>query len=484
MGPNSAHIIRMSIILLNSLACFGCGQSNPPNLTPSISTHPPTVRPSLPIPSPNEWKPAPPPSFTKEVGNTFPIAEAPTTSLPKFDAQALRQAGISKHEGKYITLLTDNPAPEMAALPGVFDRAVEEWRKYLGVKETKWQVQAHVMTKRETFVSNKLWRDELTEMKNGFAFPDALWLMDQPQAEYYRRHLLLHEGVHAFMLAHFQDCGPPWYMEGMAELLATHQDDGQSHIARYFPRNTDETPHWGRIKLVKDDLAVGKQLSIPQILDFPPQAHLQNRTYGWCWALAAWLDAHPRYQARFRQLSAQANAADFNDQFRTLFQADQASLAEEWQLFLHRLDYGDDIAREAIDFRPGQSSVAPGQPQTITIQAARGWQSSGLLVEAGTIYHITAQGRYQIAHTSKPWPCEPNGVSLRYYQGQPLGLLLAAVQSDFTSLDQTSGLLRPVPIGLQATFTPTTSGTLYFRVNDSSSGLHDNSGELQVTITR
>ena len=43
-------------------------------------------------------------------------------------------------------------------------------------------------------------------------------------------------------------------------------------------------------------------------------------------------------------------------------------------------------------------------------------------------------------------------------------------------------LVTPQPIGLAADLEPTTTGTLYLKINESASGLADNSGTLSVTI--
>ena len=62
---------------------------------------------------------------------------------------------------------------------------------------------------------------------------------------------------------------------------------------------------------------------------------------------------------------------------------------------------------------------------TVSVAADRGWQSSGVRVDAGKSYRLRAAGRYQVADRPQPWPCEPGGVSIRYYRGRPLGILLA-----------------------------------------------------------
>ena len=62
-------------------------------------------------------------------------------------------------------------------------------------------------------------------------------------------------------------------------------------------------------------------------------------------------------------------------------------------------------------------------------------------------------------------------MTIRYHAGRPLGMLLASVDlADFAE------------IGTSATLKPTRSGPLYFKINEASSGLSDNSGTLRVTI--
>jgi len=43
-------------------------------------------------------------------------------------------------------------------------------------------------------------------------------------------------------------------------------------------------------------------------------------------------------------------------------------------------------------------------------------------------------------------------------------------------------LVTPQPIGLTADLEPTTTGTLYLKINELASDLSDNSGTLRITI--
>ena len=169
-------------------------------------------------------------------------------------------------------------------------------------------------------------------------------------------------------------------------------------------------------------------------------------------------------------------------QFYRLFAADWQELCEEWQLFIAGLEYGYDLRRTAVDFTPGKPLPADGA--SVTVAADRGWQNAGVRLEAGTKYVLRASGRYQVADKPQPWRCEPGGVSIRYYQGRPLGMLLAAVRPDKPEPDAPSALLKPIEVGLGTTLTPEQSGTLFFKINDSAGELGDNAGELKVEVKR
>ena len=85
-----------------------------------------------------------------------------------------------------------------------------------------------------------------------------------------------------------------------------------------------------------------------------------------------------------------------------------------------------------------------------------------------------------MASAPQVWDCEPGGVTIRYYHGQPLGILLAAIRA--TGGAGSSGLIKPIVIGSGATLTPQYTGTLYLRVNESAGGLADNQGTLEVEV--
>ena len=412
---------------------------------------------------------------------SFAVWFSPSGAFCADEFQAATDA-IRRLPGQRLTLYTDLAGTEVDQLPAAFEQAFPRWCDYFHVKQNDladWRMTGFLIGDKQRFVEAGLLPDDLPSFRHGFSRGSMLWLYEQP-SDYYRRHLLLHEGVHGFMNAVLGGCGPAWYMEGMAEYLATHDwRDGRLTLA-HMPENREEVPEWGRIRIIQDAVAQGHMQTFDSVIEWPMSARGETDFYAWCWAMATLLDRHPRYQQRFRQLSASVRQPDFNERFHRLFQGDWEELCEEWQLMAANLEYGYDVERAAVDFAPGKPLPAEGV--SVTVAADRGWQNSGLRLEAGSAYRLAASGRYQVAREPKVWWCEPGGVSIRYYQGRPLGMLLAAVRPDRPAPDGTSALLRPNAVGLGTTISPSETGTLFLKINDSAGELADNAGQLTVNV--
>ncbi len=401
------------------------------------------------------------------------------------DAKA-EALGIHKLPGQRLTLYADLSGNEIDRLPSVFAKAFPQWCEYFGVPEGEWpdwRMTGCLMSDKDPFVLAGLLPDDLPPFAHGFSYNERLWIYEQP-SDYYRRHLLLHEGVHGFMNTVLGNCGPAWYMEGIAEYLATHRLVDDRLTLGFMPEDRRQTPEWGRIRIIQDAVAEGKGLRLPQVIDYPADQRNETDFYAWCWALASLLDRHPRYQERFRELPRHVRDAKFTEHFLESYRADWPELCEEWLLMTANLEYGYDVARSAVDFTPGKP-LRNGAAR-VEIAADRGWQNTGLRLDRGDAYRLTASGRYQVAldprDEATPWMSEPGGVSIRYYQGRPLGVLLAAVRPDRPAKESDSALLHPVVVGLGATITPEQSGTLFLKINDSAGELTDNAGTLQVDV--
>jgi hypothetical protein len=327
----------------------------------------------------------------------------------------------------------------------------------------------YVIDDRELFAALDLLPAANPEFKNGFATGWELWLVEQP-SDYYRRHLLLHEGTHAFMESQLGGCGPGWYKEGVAELLGTHEwRDGRLTLG-VFPANKNDFPMWGRIKLIRDAVAERKALSIDQVLALDSRREMSTDQYAWTWALAAMLHNNPKYG--FVELSKSIQQqSDITDLFRIGATNRWGLLNMEWQTFVSQLDYG------GYDFERMEIVIANASH---VIKVDRGWQPTVERLSKGKTYRIIATGRYTIAGGDEPWMCEPEGVTIEYHDGKPLGMLLGAFAG--RGINDEVSCARPITIGLETTITPDRDGWLFLRVNEAPTGLADNRGELTVRI--
>jgi hypothetical protein len=295
----------------------------------------------------------------------------------------------------------------------VFDQAVPQWAEYFGIGQggnpgnarggrgaspslSSWQIRGYLIKDRAKFDALGLMPAAPADrFVNGYSVGDRFWLFEQPTA-YYRRHLMLHEGTHAFMSTFLGGMGPVWYMEGMAELLATHRLDNATGklTLRVMPRHREDVPMLGRIELIADADEKGRLLGLPAVMQISHGGLVENEAYAWCWALCVLLDSHPRYRERFRNLRGLVADREFNAKVRQQFQSDWPDLLAEWKAFVQSLDHGFDFGRMAMDFRLGEPLRA-GAGREAVVQADRGWQSTRVRVEAGKTYRIRARGQYR-----------------------------------------------------------------------------------------
>jgi len=407
------------------------------------------------------------------------------------DAETLKAAGIRTITSKHLTLYTDLPStPGIDELPKVFDLAIPQWAEFFKAdveRLSTWHVVACVMKDSNRFEEYRLMPRELPPFLHGLQRYDKVWVREQPN-DYYRRHLLLHEGTHAVMNRIFGRVGPVWYREGIAEMLGTHSyRDGKLQL-NIFPEDRKQVEYWGRIKIIRDDIRKNGTRQIDQIVDLPTRAFLSSDSYAWSWALQTLLHRRPEYLPICDALREEMHRSTrgVTRVFSREFQKQRAKFDLDWNLFIQHLDYGYDFSKEAIVFSPNAVELA-NDVVTVTVDAAKPWQATGLLVPADISVEFAAKGRYQVAVDSKangakPWMCEPQGVTIEYYQGRPLGQLLAAVVPQDAS--STDSRFDPVAVGRRAKMTTKTGGQLFLRINERADRLGDNVGEITVRIRR
>lgn len=414
--------------------------------------------------------------------------------IPHYDAQALQAEGIARYESQRMILYTDIE-PEIAeTLLPLIDQIYPQWEEFFrplppARDDSEFRIVGYLMRDVTRFNRLGMIDPRLPVFTTGRHRGNRFWMIDQ-KTDYFRRHLLLHEATHCFMtIVEGVKC-PIWYLEGTAELFGTHRlrDDG-SLECRVMPDDKKVFEGWGRIALVRLARERGSLNTIDQVFATKPINTEQEPTeYAWCWAANYFLSTHPRYAKAYRDLRDHWYDGRFRETLIEGIGEDVGLLRLEWLLFAANLHEGFDVASAAIDKRP----VAPieTEPVDVEVDANRGWQSSGWRLSAGEMYDVFADGQFVLDAQPKLWVSEPQGITVRYFDGKPLGRLMGLIldESSLTGSAKLSadGLasLTPIDLGRRTTLRAPRSGTLYLRLNDAWGDLADNTGTVTVRISR
>lgn len=419
----------------------------------------------------------------------------PAGFSPVVDVEALRELGIFRYESQRLVLYSDID-PEIAkTLPPLIDAAYVAWNRYFGslppaADGSEFQLTGCLMKNRRLFLEAGLLPDDLLDFEHGRHRGYRFWMNEQA-FDYYRRHLLIHEATHCYMLILPEFRRPPlFYLEGMAEFFGTHRIDekGQIHFG-IIPEDPQQAIGFGRIEMIRQAVAEGRAKSLEGVLGLDATDFTVSRSepYAWSWALCKFLDTHPKTRDDFRRLAPITEGIEFRRRFEELLEKNRPALDIEWELFSQTLEYGHDIERAAIDFRPGEK-LPPGGNLSVSVDADRGWQCTSLQVEAGQTYRLTAEGQVTLADEPRPWVSEPQGITIRYSAGRPIGRLLAGIlrtgSTDPEDTDKTGQVerMQVIDVGRTSEITATVTGTLYLRVNDFWGRLHDNHDAYRVNI--
>ncbi|MGI9518597.1 MAG: hypothetical protein ACR2NP_16190 [Pirellulaceae bacterium] len=389
--------------------------------------------------------------------------------------------GLQVTRGDHLTLITDvRERADVDEFVTVFDQAVEGWCDYFAIPRASaedWHMTGCLILDPQKFTDAGLLFDDLPAFPAGYQRNDMMWLFVQ-DGDYYTRHLLLHEGTHAFMEKFLGGYGPPWYAEGMAELLAVHRwSDGQL-VINHRIGHRDEVPYWGRVKLIREDRDNDRGFDLDEVLMIPPDSFQQVRYYGWAWAACEFFDRHLQYQEVFRRLPSLVNVdpLEFNQQFRRELESDWETARQDWQNMVQEMDYGYDVERASLSTVADRSSS--DDATEFGLASDRGWQDTGIEVRGGMQLEISGNGMYRVRDEGgTAWPADAGGITIEYYQGRPLGRLTAAVLPS-----ESNDPLNVIDIGTATTIAIPADGRLLMRINESPADLHDNEGQLQVRV--
>jgi len=404
-----------------------------------------------------------------------------------------QRAGLRVFEGRRLVLVTDRPARPgdgLDELPEIFGQAFRSWCRHYRIDPDSlpsWRALGCLVVDRERFRAAGLMPATVPDFADGFCDRWRFWFSDQSNPAY-RRHLLLHEGVHAFTITVRDLSAPAWYAEGIAEHLAAHRlerdrDGGPRFVPAPVPERPGDAEQFGRIEAIRRLRLEGSVPSLDEVLSMPAGRHREVAAYAGSWAAVTLLALHPAHAPLFEALERGPLGPDLNGRLAALPGWDAGRAARDFDALTQDLDYGFDFERMAIDWSPGRR---PRPRERVTVRADRGWQNTGLELEAGRGYDLSAEGRCRIGVTSDPatgmetvLESEAEGISFGWYRGRWIGRLLVG---QWREAGGGRPQFRILAEGAANGFEAGADGPLFVRINEAPGALADNAGELVLEL--
>lgn len=414
------------------------------------------------------------------------------------NVQAAEKNGIRGYSSQRLLLYTDIEPERAREIVKLVDQVYATWEYQMGPlpearDQTEFQVTGYLMRDPQKFQkANLLQARKLANIIHGQNDGYTFWMHDQKR-DYYREHLLLHEATHCVTQCREgegDELRPLWFIEGMAEYFGTHQPSAEGSPPEsplqfgIILTSAEASAGFGRIEMIRAECEAGRALAAADVLLLGAHEFSESRTtpYAWSWALCTFLAKHPVTTEDYRHVCHQWETDEFLRAFQAFWMKHKTVITADWELFRESLCYGFDLPRGAT-VRAETTPLEPGATREVQIRADRGWQSTGIGVLKDQSMQITATGRITLAETTKPWLSEPQGISVRYSEGKPIGRLLGAIQRETPSEDGPVRCWEFFDIGPGSTIRAPDAGTLFLRVNDRWSELSDNSGGYHATVT-
>ncbi|MFO0999487.1 MAG: hypothetical protein U0936_04065 [Planctomycetaceae bacterium] len=410
---------------------------------------------------------------------------------PLLERSRLESCGLRVLESKHLILVTDAPLAEVQDLPPLADALFVELQRQLGplkpdLNGKNFQITGYVMGAKERFEEAGVLPPESIVIRHGRHLGYQFWMNNQT-LPYYRRHLLLHEFIHCFTMCEhgMADIPPLWYTEGIAEYFATHELAADIKSTRFgiLPPTLDGYEGWGRIteiqtnmkELIANPAQWQSQMSLESVRHPIDNNFTTDLQYSQAWALVWLIRNHPELKPHFSSMSKARTRRDFRDAEKSVPADVWQKIAVIWPLFLTSLTEGfqPEHSFPPLDF----AKLKPSAPGKFALQSNQEWQATGVSVKRGSTVQLTCSGRYAVHNKPRPWISEPQGITIDYVYGRPLGEVTAILVAPDGSV--CSGR---VPIGRENLLTASADSELWLQINDSANSRSDNSGAASIEI--
>jgi len=479
--------INPSLLLVASCLATGCSERD-------SSRTDPVIGPAIPV-ADSETTSNPPSLSTAERATSSPEVEEGGAVVqyrtpqpdPQLNSKRLADAGIHVLESERLILLTDRDPESVREIPVLADALYRVLEQQCGVLRpepsgTKFRAIGCLMSEMERFQAAGLVPNAVLDMRHGEQTGYRFWARDQ-QTNYYRRHLVLHEFVHAYMTTDTVQGDVPsrWFLEGAAEFFATHSASTESPEFGVIPTSFEGFEDWGRISTIRrrrhdrpsEEINFQELPSLNDVFNEETGQGGEEGNYSWWWAIAWMLSEHPEYSASWNRLCQCRGTAEFEHEMSEIMTTHGTRLRTDWLLFVESLSETFDKARSF----PVHHPVATSSQTEISLSAERGWQDTGWEMMPGESVSLTCSGQCVLNETTGPWIAEPNGITLEYNQGCPIGEVVAVLVTS-----EGKKVSRRIKVGLNAQITATQPSRLWLQINDDAGSRSNNSGKYIVRI--
>lgn len=403
-------------------------------------------------------------------------------------------AGVSQYGSQHLRLNTDLAAPSARALLTRLEATLRAVSRYWGRPPAR-RIQCYVVDDLDRWTADELpsrfarvvlqrvgGAIDVRPIHRGHhaCYEAVLYATTQPG-------VAEHELVHAYCIQTFGRTGPEWYREGMAEIVTFRR--GNQPAVRCPPellralhgaargKTISEIIHGGRFTAPVSELILRmdegrsgqrlKRLRAWRAAD--DQTVLRAReSYYWAWALCYFLSNNPNYSARFQALG-RGYLTGQDVRFDQVFGAVSDEMTFEFRQFIQNVENGYRVDLCHWDWTKQCSKIDCGHARSARVSAARGYQSTGLLVSAAEKYDFSTTGTWKTGKQRAA--VTANGDQHR--RGRLVGVVVHGGQ-----------LGEPFDLGARGSFVVPRAGRLYLRCRDNWNELSDNRGVVTVRFQR
>jgi hypothetical protein len=378
------------------------------------------------------------------------------------DEESLDEQGLSRIDAAPFIFISDLRVDQLQPIIDTAPALIVTWDQTFGpmTKAPTWVV--FIMEKVEPFKRLNLLPRDGAAVPHGLQLEDRVWIRVQ-ETEYYTRHLFLHEATHARMMAvsQFQGDGTLWFHEGIAEYIATHIIDTATLRIQLtaWPRDPRQLPGWNHFTKLQEANKADRTSTLPWILAYQADSYRRRdgQPYADSWALCQFLSLHPQYRDALSRCLKSSNWESVLQELTEPLLKD-STIQVEWLAWLAAISPRDDSIQPVVSL-PSMEAVtlAPFPVQT--------WVDSSSGQLSGGPTEIKVDGRVKIRVKDREVSSGPDGVTVEYRHGYPLGAVLGVITRRDLKGQVANPFSHPRIIGERAKFDMAADESLYLSIN-------------------